>query len=131
NRFFDHWRPDLALFVESDLWPNLIVTSAERGIPLVLINGRVSERSFNRWRRVPATIGALLRRFDLCLAQSSAHAERYRELRAPRPSSPGKTSSGARAPPPPIPTSWRSCARRSATAPSLPAPRLMPARRRC
>jgi 3-deoxy-D-manno-octulosonic-acid transferase len=84
NRFFDHWRPDLALFVESDLWPNLIVTSAERGIPLVLINGRVSERSFNRWRRVPATIGALLRRFDLCLAQSSAHAERYRELGAPR-----------------------------------------------
>ena len=84
NRFFDHWRPDLALFVESDLWPNLIVTSAERCIPLVLINGRVSERSFKRWRRVPATIGALLRRFDLCLAQSSAHAERYRELGAPR-----------------------------------------------
>jgi 3-deoxy-D-manno-octulosonic-acid transferase len=84
NRFFDHWRPDLALFVESDLWPNLIVTSAERGIPLVLINGRVSERSFKRWRRVPATIGALLRRFDLCLAQSTAHAERYRELGAPR-----------------------------------------------
>jgi len=84
NRFFDHWRPDLALFVESDLWPNLIVTSAERCIPLVLINGRVSERSFKRWRRVPATIGALLRCFDLCLAQSTAHAERYRELGAPR-----------------------------------------------
>lgn len=84
NRFFDHWQPDLALFVESDLWPNLIMTSAERGIPLILINGRVSERSFNRWRRVPATIGALLRCFDLCLAQSAAHAERYRALGAPR-----------------------------------------------
>jgi 3-deoxy-D-manno-octulosonic-acid transferase len=84
KRFFDHWQPDLALFVESDLWPNLIMTSAERGVPLILINGRVSERSFNRWRRVPATIAALLRRFDLCLAQSTAHAERYRELGAPR-----------------------------------------------
>jgi 3-deoxy-D-manno-octulosonic-acid transferase len=62
----------------------LIVTSAERAVPLILINGRVSERSFNRWRRVPATIAALLRRFDLCLAQSTAHAERYRELGAPR-----------------------------------------------
>ena len=82
KRFIDHWRPDLALFVESDLWPNLIVTSAERGIPLILINGRVSERSFNRWRRVPGTIAALLRRFDLCLAQSAAHAARYRELGA-------------------------------------------------
>ena len=83
ERFFDHWRPDLALFVESDLWPNLIVTSAERGIPLILVNGRVSERSFHRWRRVPGTIAALLRCFDLCLAQSAAHAERYRELGAP------------------------------------------------
>ena len=84
NRFFDHWQPDLALFVESDLWPNLIVTSAERGIPLVLVNGRLSESSFNRWRRVPGTIGALLRCFDLCLAQSPAHGERYRALGAPR-----------------------------------------------
>ena len=57
DRFFDHWQPDLAIFVESDLWPNLIVTSAERGIPLILVNGRLSERSFNRWRRVPATAG--------------------------------------------------------------------------
>jgi 3-deoxy-D-manno-octulosonic-acid transferase len=84
NRFFDHWQPDLALFVESDLWPNLIVTSAERGVPLVLVNGRLSESSFNRWRRMPGTIGALLRCFDLCLAQSPAHAERYRALGARR-----------------------------------------------
>ena len=60
ERFLDHWQPDLALFVESDLWPNLIVASAERGIPLILVNGRLSERSFNRWRRVPGTIAALL-----------------------------------------------------------------------
>ena len=84
ERFFDHWRPDLALFVESDLWPNLILTAKERDIPLILVNGRVSERSFNRWRRVPTTIAALLRNFDLCLAQSAAYAARYRDLGAPR-----------------------------------------------
>jgi 3-deoxy-D-manno-octulosonic-acid transferase len=84
RRFFDHWRPDLAIFVESDLWPNLIMTSATRGIPLILVNGRVSERSFNRWRRIPGTIAALLRCFDLCLAQSAVHAERYGDLGAPR-----------------------------------------------
>ncbi len=84
RRFFDHWRPDLALFVESDLWPNLIMTSASRGVPLLLVNGRLSERSFKRWRLVPGTIAALLRCFDLCLAQSAAHAERYRDLGAPR-----------------------------------------------
>jgi 3-deoxy-D-manno-octulosonic-acid transferase len=84
RRFLDHWRPDLALFVESDLWPNLIMTSATRGIPLILVNARLSERSFKRWRRFPATIAALLRRFDLCLAQSAAHAGRYRDLGAAR-----------------------------------------------
>jgi 3-deoxy-D-manno-octulosonic-acid transferase len=84
RRFFDHWRPDLALFVESDLWPNLIMTGAKRGMPLILVNGRLSERSFRRWRRAPGTISGLLRCFDLCLAQSAAHAGRYRDLGAPR-----------------------------------------------
>ena len=83
-RFLDHWRPDLALFVESDLWPNLIMASAERDIPLILVNGRLSERSFRRWRLAPRTIGALLRRFDLCLAQSAEDAARYAGLGAPR-----------------------------------------------
>src|SRR5262249_47832358 len=84
TRFLDHWKPDLALFTESDLWPNIIVMSHARRIPLILVNGRVSERSFNRWRSAPATIGALLGRFDLCLAQSPAYATRYRDLGAPR-----------------------------------------------
>jgi len=84
RRFFEHWRPDLALFVESDLWPNLIIAGAKRGMPLILVNGRLSEDSFRRWRRAPGTISGLLRCFDLCLAQSAAHAARYRELGAPR-----------------------------------------------
>ena len=83
-RFLDHWQPNLALFVESDLWPNLIMAGADRGIPLILVNGRVSERSFQRWRFVPRTIAALLGRFDLCLAQSAEDAARYAGLGAPR-----------------------------------------------
>jgi 3-deoxy-D-manno-octulosonic-acid transferase len=82
TRFLDHWRPDLALFTESDLWPNLILMSSNRRIPLILVNGKVSERSFNRWRYAPATIAAMLRPFDLCLAQSPAYADRYRDLGA-------------------------------------------------
>jgi 3-deoxy-D-manno-octulosonic-acid transferase len=84
GRFLDYWRPNLALFVESDLWPNLIMAGADRGIPLILVNGRVSERSFQRWRFAPRTIGALLSRFDLCLAQSAADAARFAGLGAPR-----------------------------------------------
>ena len=79
-RFLDHWRPSLALFIESDLWPNLILSSAARRLPLVLINGRMSHRSFPRWRRVAGTIAALLGRFDVCLAQSHVDAERFTAL---------------------------------------------------
>src|SRR6201982_1725942 len=79
-RFLDHWRPSLALFIESDLWPNLILSSAARRLPMVLINGRMSHRSFPRWRRVSGTISALLSRFDVCLAQSRVDAERFAAL---------------------------------------------------
>jgi 3-deoxy-D-manno-octulosonic-acid transferase len=79
-RFLDHWRPSLALFIESDLWPNLILSSAARRLPMVLINGRMSHRSFPRWRRVSGTISALLGRFDLCLAQSQLDADRFSAL---------------------------------------------------
>src|SRR5258707_1193339 len=79
-RFLDHWRPSLALFIESDLWPNLILSSAARRLPMVLINGRMSHRSFPRWRRVAGTISALLGRFDVCLSQSHVDAERFAAL---------------------------------------------------
>jgi len=79
-RFLDHWRPSLALFIESDLWPNLILSSAARRLPMVLINGRMSHRSFPRWRRITGTISALLGRFDVCLAQSQVDADRFAAL---------------------------------------------------
>ncbi len=99
HRFLNHWRPDLALFVESDLWPNLILSCADRKIPMIVINGRLSERSFARWRRVPGVISALLSRFDLCLTQSAADAERYAQLGAPRVTSTGNLKLDVPAPP--------------------------------
>jgi 3-deoxy-D-manno-octulosonic-acid transferase len=88
-KFLAHWRPDLALFVESDLWPNMVMGAAQRGIPLIVINGRVSERSFERWRYLPDTIEALLKRLDLCLVRTPVDAERFAALGAPRISTTG------------------------------------------
>lgn len=99
-RFLDHWRPDLALFVESDLWPNLILGCARRKLPMVLVNGRLSERSARRWRLAAAAIAALLGRFDLCLAQSPANAERLLRLGAGRVTSTGNLKLDV--PPPPV-----------------------------
>ncbi len=84
ERFLDHWRPDLALFVESDLWPNTILAGAQRRIPLIIVNGRLSARSFERWRHLPGTIEVLLKRLDLCLVRTTADAERFSALGAPR-----------------------------------------------
>ncbi|WP_315721790.1 MULTISPECIES: 3-deoxy-D-manno-octulosonic acid transferase [unclassified Bradyrhizobium] len=82
ERFLDHWRPSIGLFIESDLWPNLILAGASRRVPMVVINGRMSPSSFARWRRMAGTISALLGRFDICLAQSQADAERFSALGA-------------------------------------------------
>jgi 3-deoxy-D-manno-octulosonic-acid transferase len=98
-RFLDHWQPNLALFVESDLWPNLVLASAERDIPLVLVNGRLSQRSFSRWGMIPKTIGAVLHRLDLCLAQSPADAERYTKLGGQRVTMTGNLKLDVPAPP--------------------------------
>jgi 3-deoxy-D-manno-octulosonic-acid transferase len=81
-RFLDRWQPQLALFVESDLWPNMLIETARRKVPMVLVNARLSERSFRRWLKLPRSIGHLLERFDLCLARTPPDAERLTQLGA-------------------------------------------------
>ncbi|CAA7620108.1 3-deoxy-D-manno-octulosonic acid transferase [Magnetospirillum sp. UT-4] len=83
-RFLDHWRPDLVLWAESDFWPNLIEAVGRRSIPLVLVQGRVSARSFAGWQRARGFIARLLSRFELCLGQTPGDAERLAALGAPR-----------------------------------------------
>jgi 3-deoxy-D-manno-octulosonic-acid transferase len=84
GRFLDHWRPQLALFVESDLWPNMLLETAARRVPMLLVNARLSERSFERWKRFPKAIGHVLSRFDLTLARTQLDADRLNALSAPR-----------------------------------------------
>lgn len=83
TRFLDHWQPRLALFVESELWPNQLVALARRSIPLVVLNGRMSARSFARWTRAPALARALTDRITLCLPQSDGDGRRWAALGAP------------------------------------------------
>jgi 3-deoxy-D-manno-octulosonic-acid transferase len=99
RRFLRHWQPDLALLVESDLWPNLIIETARRNVPLILVNARLSESSFQRWRRLPGTIGGLLDRFDLVLARTQSDARRFGELGAPRVITTGNLKLDVPAPP--------------------------------
>lgn len=78
--FLNHWRPDLALWAESEYWPNLLAETRHRGIPQVLIQGRMSAKSFAAWKKVPGFIHRMLSGFALCLAQTESDAGRIRTL---------------------------------------------------
>lgn len=82
RRFLDYWRPNLALWVESELWPNLLMETRARNVPLILMNARMSARSYRGWKRFSGAARDLLRCFEMCMAQSDDVAQRLRELGA-------------------------------------------------
>lgn len=81
-RFLNHWRPDVAIWTESEIWPNLITLTRAQGCPMALLNARMSLRSYRTWTRFPRSIGILVRAFDLICPQSDDDAERYRHFGA-------------------------------------------------
>lgn len=80
--FLDHWRPDLGLIVESELWPNLLMSADQGRVRLVLLNARLSARSYRRWMRARKSAARLLACFSLCLAQDQKSAARLSALGA-------------------------------------------------
>jgi 3-deoxy-D-manno-octulosonic-acid transferase len=82
TRFLDHWKPLAGLFVESDLWPNLIGAAKARGVKLALVNARISEKSATNWKRAPKMAASLLGAFDMVLAQDAEIAARFDSLGA-------------------------------------------------
>jgi 3-deoxy-D-manno-octulosonic-acid transferase len=81
RRFIDNWSPNLAIFIESELWPNLLNETAKI-CPLLLLNARMSDRSFRIWRFFKSLAEALLNKFDLILTQSKNDLEKYLALGA-------------------------------------------------
>jgi 3-deoxy-D-manno-octulosonic-acid transferase len=100
RRFLKHWQPDLAVFVESEIWPNLVLETNALNVPLVLVNGRMSFRSFRRWRNRPGLSRPLFSAFGLVLAQNDRFAQRFTALGTPRTVAVGNLK--ADAPPPPV-----------------------------
>ena len=83
-RFLDHWRPDAAAFVESEIWPNILGAAAKRGIPLMLVNARLSARSLARWQMAPRTARMILGWFTVIHPQSRLDGDRFELLGAAR-----------------------------------------------
>ncbi|TCN26439.1 lipid IV(A) 3-deoxy-D-manno-octulosonic acid transferase [Sinorhizobium americanum] len=82
SRFLEYWQPDLAIIAESEIWPMTIVELGRRHIPQVLVNARLSDRTFVRWKKRPSLADALFENLALVIAQSDVDAERFRTLGA-------------------------------------------------
>ncbi|MDF2965161.1 MAG: waaA [Rickettsiaceae bacterium] len=81
RRFLNHWQPDLAIFIESELWPNLLIETAKT-CPLLLLNARMSDRSFKKWSILKSLASSLLSQFSLIITQSKQDLDKYRALGA-------------------------------------------------
>lgn len=98
QRFLAHWKPDVAVFAESDIWPNLIEETARSGAKLALVNARISPRSLDSWARTPQTARHLLGRFSVILAADPRTAAGVASLTGRATESPGNLKLAAAAP---------------------------------
>jgi 3-deoxy-D-manno-octulosonic-acid transferase len=109
-RFLDHWRPDAAVFVESELWPTMLAALRQRAIPAALVNARLSARSAARWARAPALAAEALGSFRVILGQTAADAARLSTLAGRAVPCPGNLKHAA----PPLPADAAELARLAA-----------------
>ena len=71
NKFLNHWKPNLSIFIDSEIWPNLILKINEKKIPLLLVNARITKKSFDRWKLVLGFAKKIFGKFDLCIASNN------------------------------------------------------------
>ena len=79
KKFLEHWKPNLSIFIDSEIWPNLILQINEKKIPLLLINGRITKKTFNRWKLIINFAKKIFGKFDLCLA-SNKESENFLKI---------------------------------------------------
>jgi 3-deoxy-D-manno-octulosonic-acid transferase len=82
QEFLNHWKPDAAVWTESELWPAMIHETHARGVPMVLLNARMSEKSMASWRWARSMVKSLLSRFRVILSQDKQSQQRLLKLGA-------------------------------------------------
>jgi len=80
RRFMNYWKPDFAIFVEGELWPNLLMALRSRRVPAVLVNASLSNKSANRWRFARSLLKRILNSFELVLAATKEDEVRFQRL---------------------------------------------------
>jgi len=71
DKFLNHWKPKAVFFIDSEIWPNMIIKIKEKNIPLILLNARITKKSFQKWSNVISFSKKIFNKFDLCLSQNN------------------------------------------------------------
>ncbi len=83
RRAFDRLRPSVCLLMELEVWPNFVFTASAKHVPVIVVNGRISDKSFARYRKIKSITRMFFGKLDRVLAQTPEYAERFRELGCP------------------------------------------------
>ena len=70
KKFLDYWKPSVVIFIDSEIWPNMINNIKKRSISLILINARITDKSFNKWKKFASSAKSIFQKFDICLSSS-------------------------------------------------------------
>ena len=79
QKFLNYWKPSIAIFIDSEIWPNMITNIKKKSISLILLNARITKKSFTKWKIFISTAKTLFEKFDLCLS-SSIESKKYLKL---------------------------------------------------
>jgi len=79
NKFLNHWKPNLSIFIDSEIWPTLILQTNKKKIPLVLLNARITKKTFKRWKLIKKFAKTIFEKFDLCIA-SNKESENFLKI---------------------------------------------------
>jgi len=80
KEFLNKWSPNLVIFIDSEIWPNFLLEIKKKKIPLVLLNGRITKKTFLRWSKIPKTANKVFQSFDLCLPSSKISKNYLKKL---------------------------------------------------
>ena len=71
KKFLNYWKPSIAIFIDSEIWPNIITNIKKESIPLLLLNARITKKSFKKWKKFTSSAKSLFNKFDLCLSSNN------------------------------------------------------------
>ena len=79
KRFINYWKPSIAFFIDSEIWPNTLTNLKNKNIPTILLNGRITKKSYQRWLFFPNFANSIFNKFDLCLS-SNNESKKYLKI---------------------------------------------------